>query len=97
MEAFFFLADALVTAHAALLALRLPTMAQELGVVRSGALAGYGPDFRAIRASPCELRRPAFSSAAFPAIFPSKPSDQPALAINLKTAKAIGLDIPPCS
>ena len=94
VEAFFFLADALVTAHAALLALRLPTMAQELGFVRSGALAGYGPDFRqyGLRLASYVAR---LLVGSLPGDLPVQAIDQPALAINLKTAKAIGLDIPP--
>jgi putative tryptophan/tyrosine transport system substrate-binding protein len=98
-DAFFFMSDALVTSHAALIvetanALGLPTMAHELGIVRSGALAGYGPDFRAVG------RRPAnyvarILAGSLPRDLPVEAFDQPALAINLKTAKAIGLDIPP--
>jgi putative ABC transport system substrate-binding protein len=98
-EAFFFVADALATAHAALileaaLALRLPTMVQELGGVRRGALAGYGPDLREYG------RRPAsyvarILAGTLPRDLPVETVDQQALAINLKTAKAIGLDIPP--
>jgi putative tryptophan/tyrosine transport system substrate-binding protein len=98
-EAYFFLSDALLTSHAALVletanALGLPTMAHELGIVRSGALAGYGPDFRAVG------RRPAsyvarILAGSLPRDLPVEAFDQPALAINLKTAKAIGLDIPP--
>jgi len=61
-------------------------MAHELSLVRSGALAGYGPDFR-------EVGRRAASYAA--RVLAGKAIDQPALAINLKTAKALGLDIPP--
>ena len=99
VEAFFFVADALVTAHAALvieaaLALRVPTMAHELGVVRSGALAGYGPDFRqyGLRLASYVAR---LLVGSLPSDLPVQAIDQPALAINLKTAKAIGLDIPP--
>jgi putative tryptophan/tyrosine transport system substrate-binding protein len=98
-EAYFFLSDALLTSHAALIletanALGLPTMAHELGIVRSGALAGYGPDFRAVG------RRPAnyvarILAGSLPRDLPVEAFDQPALAINLKTAKAIRLEIPP--
>ena len=98
-EAFFFIADFLVINHTALVieatnALRLPTMATELGAVRTGALAGYGPDFREYG------RRPAsyvarILAGSLPRDLPVAAVDQPALAINLKTAKAIGLGIPP--
>jgi putative tryptophan/tyrosine transport system substrate-binding protein len=96
-EAFFFVADFLVINHTALVieaenALRLPTMATELGAVRTGALASYGPDFREYG------RRPAgylarILAGSLPRDLPVEPIN--ALAINLKTAKAIGLDIPP--
>ena len=60
----------------------------------AGALAGYGPDFREYG------RRPAryvarILAGSFPRDLPVEAINQPALAINLKTAKAIGLDIPP--
>ena len=69
-------------------------MATELGPVRAGALASYGPDFRE------SGRRPAryvarILAGTLPRDLPVEAINQPALAINLKTAKAIGLDIPP--
>src|SRR5215218_8778764 len=83
-EAYFFMSDALLTSHAALIveaanALRLPTMAHELGIVRSGALAGYGSDFRAVG------RRPAsyvarILAGSLPRDLPIEAFDQPALA-----------------
>ena len=50
-DAYFFVADFLVIGHAPLViaaanTLRLPTMATDVSVVRAGALAAYGPDFR---------------------------------------------------
>ncbi|WP_046863528.1 ABC transporter substrate-binding protein [Microvirga massiliensis] len=98
-EAFFFVADFLVINHAPLVieaanALRLPSMATQLGAVREGALAGYGPDWREYG------RRPAryvarILAGSLPRDLPVEIINQPALAINLKTAKAIGFDIPP--
>jgi len=98
-EAFFFIADFLVTVHTPLVieaanALRLPTMATQLDLVRMGALAGYGPDFREYG------RRPAsyvarILAGSLPRDLPVEAANRPGLAINLKTAKAIGLDIPP--
>ena len=98
-EAFFFIADFLVINHTPLVietanAVRLPTMATQLGAVRAGALAGYGPDFREYG------RRPAryvarILAGSLPRDLPVETINQPALAINLKTAKAIGFDIPP--
>jgi putative ABC transport system substrate-binding protein len=77
-QALFFVFAATVNTHAGLiveaaLALRLPTMVQELGAVRRGALAGYGPEYREYgrRRRPMS---PAFSPAASLAISPSKPS-----------------------
>ena len=98
-EAVFFVADFLVTIHTPLVieaanALRLPTMATNLGHVRTGALAAYGPDFREYgrRAARYVAR---ILAGTFPRELPVQTVDKPALAINLKTAKAIGLDIPP--
>jgi putative ABC transport system substrate-binding protein len=98
-EAYFFIADFLVINQAPLVieaanALRLPTMATQLGAVRAGALAAYGPDFREYG------RRPAryvarILAGSLPRELPVEAVNEPALAINLKTAKAIGLDIPP--
>ena len=98
-EAYFLLSDFLVAVHSPLVieaanALGLPTMATELSAVRRGALAGYGPDWREYG------RRPAryvarILAGSLPRELPVEVVNQPALAINLKTAKAIGLDIPP--
>ena len=98
-DAYFFVADFLVIGHAPLViaaahTLRLPTMATEVSIVRAGALAAYGPDFREYG------RRPAryvarILEGSLPRDFPVEVINRPALAINLKTARAIGLDIPP--
>jgi ABC transporter substrate binding protein len=99
-EAYFFVSDALlVIGHAASIvdaanALRMPTMMLDIGIVRAGALAGYGPDLREYG------RRPASYVArilarTLPRDLPVETVHQQALAINLKTANAIGLDIPP--
>ena len=98
-EAYFFISDVLVVSHAALIieaanALRLPTMATELGLVRIGALAGYGPDFREYGRRPASYVARILAGSA-PRELPVEAINRPALAINLKTAKAIGLDIPP--
>jgi putative ABC transport system substrate-binding protein len=98
-EAYFFVSDGLVIGHAASIidaanTLRLPTMMLDVGQVRAGALASYGPDFGEYG------RRPAgyvarILAGALPRDLPVESVHQQALAINLKTAKAIGLDIPP--
>ena len=98
-DAYFFVADFLVIGHAPLViaaanTLRLPTMATEVSIVRAGALAAYGPDFREYgRRSARYVAR--ILGGSLPRDLPVEAIDQPALAVNLKTAKAIGLDIPP--
>src|SRR5829696_73626 len=98
-DAYFFVSDFLVIGHAQLVieaanALRLPTMATNVSLVRTGALAGYGPDFREYgrRAASYVARILAGQAAGD---LPVEALNRPALAINLKTAKAIGLEIPP--
>jgi putative ABC transport system substrate-binding protein len=98
-EAYFFVADFLVIIHTPLVieaanARRLPTMATQLGAVRRGALAAYGPDFREYGRRPARYVARILAGSS-PRDLPVEAIDQPALAINLKTAKALGLDIPP--
>ena len=66
----------LVIGHAPLViaaahTLRLPTMATEVSIVRAGALAAYGPDFREYGRRP-RVTWLAFSKAACLAISPSR-------------------------
>jgi putative tryptophan/tyrosine transport system substrate-binding protein len=98
-EAFFFVADFLVIIHTQLIieaanSLRLPTMATDVSLVRAGALAGYGPDFREYGRRPARYVARILAGSS-PRDLPVERVDQPALAINLKTAKSIGIDIPP--
>ena len=98
-DAFFFVTDFLVTVHTPLVieaanALRLPTMATNVTLVRMGALAGYGPDWREYgRSSARYVAR--ILAGSSPRDLPVESINRPALAINLNTAKAIGLEIPP--
>ena len=69
-------------------------MATELGLIRMGVLAGYGPDFREYGRRPARYVARILACSS-PRDLPVEAVNQPALAINLKTAKAIGLDIPP--
>ncbi|HJW80030.1 MAG TPA: ABC transporter substrate binding protein, partial [Beijerinckiaceae bacterium] len=75
-------------------ALRLPVMSHELDIVSRGALAGYGVNYR-------ELGRQAGNYVArilmgTPAReLPVQSVTKVALSINLKTANALGLTIPP--
>jgi putative tryptophan/tyrosine transport system substrate-binding protein len=99
-EAYFFVSDALlVIGHAASIvdaanALRMPTMMLDVGIVRAGALAGYGPDLREYGRRPMSYVA-RILAGTLPRDLPVETVDQQALAINLKTAKAIGLDISP--
>jgi putative tryptophan/tyrosine transport system substrate-binding protein len=98
-DAFFFISDGTTAVHAGLIieaanTLSLPTMVEELGLVRAGALAGYGPEYREYgRHAARYVAR--ILAGARPGDLPVETVDQPALAINLKTAKTIGVDIPP--
>jgi len=98
-DAYFFLPDSLVLAHDQLLLdaashLHLPVMSHELDIVSRGALAGYGVNYR-------ELGRQAGSyvvrilAGAPPRDLPVQAVTKVALSINLKTAAALGLTIPP--
>jgi putative ABC transport system substrate-binding protein len=69
-------------------------MATELSAVRRGALAGYGPDWREYGRRPAHYVARILAGSS-PRDLPVEAVKQPALAINLKTAKTIGLDIPP--
>src|SRR5215207_5016279 len=89
-EAFFFVADFLAVIHMPLVieaanALRLPTMVTELGAVRTGALAGYGPDFREYGRRPARYIARILAGSS-PRDLPIEAINRPGLAINLKTA-----------
>jgi putative ABC transport system substrate-binding protein len=98
-DAYFFVSDATTAVHAGLIieaanTLSLPTMVEDLGLVRAGALAGYGPEYREYghRAASYVAR---ILAGRLPGDLPVETVAQQALAINQKTAKAIGLDVPP--
>jgi putative tryptophan/tyrosine transport system substrate-binding protein len=69
-------------------------MPLELGAVRAGALASYGLDFRQSGRRPAHYVARIFAGTLRRDL-PVAAINQPGLAINLKTAKAIGLEIPP--
>ncbi len=75
-------------------ALRMPTMAQYLGLVSDGALAGYGLDFRdeGRLAAKYVLR---ILGGTSPSELPVEINERHILGVNLKTAKALNLTIPP--
>ncbi len=75
------------------LAARLPTCAWSKETLQAGALAAYGPDYPAV-----VRRAPVYVDKILKGAKPSDlPVEQPTkfqLLINLKTAKALGLEIP---
>jgi putative ABC transport system substrate-binding protein len=74
--------------------MRLPTMVQDLGLVRAGGLAGYGTSYREYgRRSAGYVAR--ILAGTPPGDLPVEAVQQPILAINLQTARTLGLDIPP--
>ena len=98
VDAIFYVGDAMVSSQTqtfieVALAKRLPTMYWEVGTVRMGALASYGVSYRAIgRQSATYVQRVLLG--AKPGDLPVERIDRFHLALNLKTAKAIGVTIP---
>jgi putative ABC transport system substrate-binding protein len=97
-DAFFFVSDATTAINAGLIieaanTLSLPTMVEDLGLVRAGALAGYGPEYREYgRHAAHYVAR--ILAGARPGDLPVETVSVPKLAINLKTAAALGLGMP---
>jgi putative tryptophan/tyrosine transport system substrate-binding protein len=98
-DAFFYVADAMVGSQTELIiesagAKRLPTMFQERESVARGALAAYGESLYTIgRLSAKHVQRVLLG--ADPGDLPVEQVDRFHFVINLKTAKALGLTIPP--
>ena len=97
--AFFFPNDAIVLSQSRAIieratALGMPTMAQNTGLVADGALTGYGLDYEeeGKLAARYVLRILAGTS---PSDLPVEIGERHALSINLRTAKALNLTIPP--
>jgi putative ABC transport system substrate-binding protein len=99
VDAYFYVGDAMVVSQAQLIvdtakAKRLPTMFHERGIVANGALAGYGVNYREVgRASAKHVQR--VLTGTSPKDLPIENTDRLELILNLKTAKALGLTIPP--
>ncbi len=72
---------------------RLPTMALELDVVRRGALAGYGLNYGELGRLAAKFVNRILAGDR-PGDLPIEDITVPALAINLKTARAIGIEVP---
>ena len=99
VDAFFYVAGALVTSQTDAIidtarAKKLPTMFSESSSVARGALAAYGISYRAVgRLSAKQVQRVLQGTAA--GELPIEQLDKPHLALNLRTAKAIGVTILP--
>jgi putative ABC transport system substrate-binding protein len=97
-DAYFFISDAMVHAQGEMIiekatALRLPAVAYEPELVAKGALASYGADYRELgRAAARYVAR--VLAGADPRNLPVERIDRPTFAINLKTAKALGINVP---
>jgi putative tryptophan/tyrosine transport system substrate-binding protein len=98
-DAFFLVNDALVesldeTIITKASVVGLPVMAQNLDWVAKGALVGYGADAREHgRAAARYVAR--ILNGARPSELPVEVNERHSLGINLKTAKALGITIPP--
>ena len=98
-DAYFFVSDAMVLSRDGLLvektnALRMATMATYVDPVSKGALAGYGVSYRDLgRRAAVYVHR--ILGGSSPRDLPVEAVERPTLAINLRTAKALGVDISP--
>ena len=98
-DAFFYISDAMVASQTELIvatatAIRLPTMFSNNSAVAGGALASYGESYHELgRRAAKHVQR--ILQGADPGQLPVEQIDRPRLAINLRTAKALGLTIPP--
>jgi putative ABC transport system substrate-binding protein len=94
-----FVSDAMVQSQAELLietarTHRLPTMFSDQGIVAQGGLASYGASYRTFgQLSAKYVQRVLLGTD--PGDLPVEGFDRLHFAINLKTAKALGLTIPP--
>jgi len=75
-------------------ALGLPTIYQWPAMVEEGALIGYGPRLERIWGSIFARQLVKLLRGAKPADMPVEQPTTFELAVNLKTAKALGLDVP---
>ena len=98
-DAYFQMPDAMLTSQTDFViemtnAKRLPSMFQYKDAVIKGALASYGESYHALgRLSAKQVRQVLLG--ADPGSLPIEQFDRPEFFINLKTAKALGLTIPP--
>ena len=98
-DAYYYVSDAMITSHAALIieaarAKKLATMFNQRETVAMGALASYGVSYYELgRLSAKHVQRVLLG--ANPGELPVEQVDRLYFVINLKTAKALGLTIPP--
>ncbi len=98
-DAFFFTPDPMVGSQSQLIidtakTKKLPTMFQEQSLVASGALAGYGQNYREIGRLSARYVQQVLNGAP-PRDMKIETVDNVELAINLQTAKQLGITIPP--
>ena len=98
-DAYFYVSDAWITSQAqiiiqASLAKKLPTMFQEQSLVAAGGLASYGQNYHEIgRMSAKHVQK--VLTGTRPQDLRVETGDKFEMAVNLKTAKQIGVTIPP--
>src|SRR5262249_55158693 len=98
VDAIFLVPASLVATHIALLIDKakqdnIPLAATETSMVEQGALVSYGPDLRLLGIQAAKLVARVIKGAR-PSEMPIQTPEHLPLAINLTTARAIGLDIP---
>lgn len=99
VDAYFHTPDAMVTSQAQLIidvarAKKLPTMFHEQGLVVKGALASYGASYLEIgRVSAKHVQR--ILAGTQPKNLPVENYDKIGLALNLRTARELGITVPP--
>jgi len=98
VDAIYFVPSNLVGTHMDLLIHkatedRIPLSVTEQPMVEQGALVSYGADLRLLGMQAAKLVAKILKGAK-PAELPIQTPEQLLLAVNLTTAKAIGLDIP---
>jgi putative ABC transport system substrate-binding protein len=99
VDAYFYISDAMMTSQAQLVidmatSKKLPTMFPEQGFVAMGGLASYGQNFYEIGWLSAKYVQKVLTGAP-PGDLRVETVDKFELVINLKTAKQIGLTIPP--
>jgi putative ABC transport system substrate-binding protein len=71
----------------------MPAVAYEPDLVTAGALASYGADYRELGRAAARYVARIFAGAD-PSDLPVERIDRPSFALNLRTAKALGLTVP---